>query len=72
MAKGDIQACHCFVVGMEEKVAQGGWGVSRALQWFMAEVHAPLLLKPAVQAVVLVIFLGLFLLSCAALPRVSK
>ncbi|CAL8466999.1 g6535 [Coccomyxa elongata] len=58
--------------GMEEKVAQGAWGVSRALQWFMAEVHAPLLLKPAVQAVVLVIFLGLFLLSCAALPRISK
>ena len=65
-------AWRCFVVGELEKVEQGAWGVSRALQWFMAEVHAPLLLKPAVQAAVLVIFLALFLLGCAALPRISK
>ncbi|EIE26672.1 multidrug efflux transporter AcrB transmembrane domain-containing protein [Coccomyxa subellipsoidea C-169] len=43
-----------------------------ALQRYMAEVHAPLLLKPAVQGVVLAVFLGLFLLCCGALPHISK
>jgi hypothetical protein len=38
----------------------------------MAAVHAPLLVKPAVQAAVLCAFLGLFLLSCAAVPRISR
>lgn len=54
------------------KGAQGAWSVSRVLQRYMAEVHAPLLLKPAVQGAVLAVFLGLFLLGCSALPRISK
>lgn len=46
--------------------------MSKALQSYMANMHASLLSTPAVQAVVLAVFLGLFLLSCAALPRLSK
>lgn len=62
----------CAATDVEVKGAKGGWGVSRVLQRYMAEVHAPLLLKPAAQAMVLAVFLGIFLLCCAALPRISK
>ena len=47
-------------------------GIAAALQRYMAEVHAPALLRPSVQAAVLAVFLGVFLLSLAALPRLSK
>ena len=38
----------------------------------MRDVHAPLLRRPAVKAAVLALFAGLFLLSCAALPRLER
>ncbi|KAL4425013.1 hypothetical protein ABPG77_002898 [Micractinium sp. CCAP 211/92] len=38
----------------------------------MRRVHAPLLRRPAVQAAVLGLFVGAFLLSCAMLPRLEK
>lgn len=47
-------------------------GVSRALRWYMREVHAPLLLRPLSKAAVLALFAGLFLLSCALVPRLEK
>lgn len=48
------------------------WGVSQALRQYMRRVHAPLLACPAVKAGVLAAFGALFLLSCAALPRLDK
>ncbi len=48
------------------------WGVSQALRAYMRRVHAPLLRRPAVQAAVLGLFVGAFLLSCAMLPRLEK
>lgn len=47
-------------------------GVSRLLQRYMAEVHAPLLLRPLSKLVVLALFCGMFLLSCALLPRLER
>ena len=47
-------------------------GVSRALKQYMAELHAPFLLRPLVKAAVLALFAGLFLLSCALLPRLER
>ena len=38
----------------------------------MREVHAPALRRPATKAAVLAAFLGLFLLSCACLPRLER
>lgn len=55
---------------------QGGggqvYGVTPALHWYMEHVHAPFLAKPAVQLLTLAIFVGLFVLSLAALPHVSR
>ena len=48
------------------------WGISSALQGWMARVLAPALLRPAVQALVLALFVGVFVLSLASLPRLSK
>ena len=48
-----------------------GLGLQAALQWYIAHVHAPALLKPAVQLAVLALFLGLAALSAAMLPRTS-
>lgn len=48
------------------------YGVTPALHWYMEHVHAPLLAKPAVQLVTLAVFVGLFVLSLAALPHVSR
>ena len=48
------------------------FGVSPALHWYMEHVHAPVLAKPAVQVVTLAVFVGLFVLSLAALPHVSR
>ena len=38
----------------------------------MGRVLAPALLQPAVQAVVLAVFVGVVILSLASLPRLSK
>ena len=38
----------------------------------MRRVHAPLLARPAVKAAVLALFGGMFLLSCALLPRLER
>ena len=48
------------------------YGVTPALHWYMENVHAPFLAKPAVQLVMLAVFVGLFMLSLAALPHVSR
>lgn len=48
------------------------YGVTPALHWYMEHVHAPFLAKPAVQLLTLAIFVGLFMLSLAALPHVSR
>ena len=53
--------------GSDERV-----GVWRALRWYMSEVHAPLLLRPLSKAVVLAVFVGMFLLSCALIPRLER
>lgn len=47
-------------------------GVSQALRSYMRRIHAPLLRRPAVKAAVLALFGGVFLLSCAALPRLER
>lgn len=47
-------------------------GVSQALRAYMRRVHAPLLRRPAVKAAVLAVFGAIFLLSCAALPRLER
>lgn len=47
-------------------------GVSQALRSYMRRVHAPLLRRPAVKAAVLAVFGGIFLFSCAALPRLER
>ncbi|PRW56197.1 Niemann-Pick C1 [Chlorella sorokiniana] len=47
-------------------------GVSQALRTYMRRVHAPLLRRPAVKAAVLAVFGGIFLLSCACLPRLER
>ena len=47
-------------------------GVTPALRQYMRTVHAPLLRRPGVKAAVLAAFLGVFLLSCAQLPRLEK
>lgn len=47
-------------------------GVARLLQRYMRDVHAPLLLRPLSKGLVLAGFLGLFLLSCAMLPRLER
>ncbi len=47
-------------------------GVSQALRSYMRRIHAPLLRRPAVKAAVLAVFGGIFLLSCAALPRLER
>jgi hypothetical protein len=39
---------------------------------YVSRVHAPALLRPGVQAAVLAVFAGAFLLSLGALPRLSK
>ena len=48
------------------------YGVTPALHWYMEKVHAPFLAQPAVQLVTLAVFVGLFMLSLAALPHVSR
>ncbi len=48
------------------------YGVTPCLHWYMEHVHAPALAKPLVQLVVLATFVGLFVLSLAALPHVSR
>ena len=47
-------------------------GVTQWLRSYMQHVHAPLLRRPAVKAGVLAVFVGMFLLGCAALPRLDK
>jgi hypothetical protein len=47
-------------------------GVGPALRAYMRHVHAPLLRRPAVKAGVLALFGGVFLLSCALLPRLDR
>ncbi len=51
---------------------RGAYGVTPCLHWYMEHVHAPALAKPWVQLVVLATFVGLFVLSLAALPHVSR
>ncbi len=60
--------------GAAEASAQcpSSWGVGPGLQWYMREVHAPLLERPAVQGGVLLAFFSLFMLSLAALPHLTK
>ena len=48
-----------------------GLGLQSALKWYMARVHAPALMVPAVQAAVLALFIGAAALSAALLPRTS-
>ncbi|DBB06657.1 TPA: hypothetical protein ACH3X1_012171 [Trebouxia sp. C0004] len=48
------------------------YGVTPCLHWYMEHVHAPALAKPVVQLVVLAAFVGLFVLSLATLPHVSR
>ena len=48
-----------------------GLGLQAALKWYMARVHAPTLMVPAVQAAVLAVFIGAAVLSAALLPRTS-
>ena len=48
-----------------------GLGLQAVLKWYIARVHAPALMKPAVQAAVLALFLGAAALSAAVLPRLS-
>jgi hypothetical protein len=55
-----------------EPRTQRSWGLPVALEWYMREVHAPLLQRPAVQAAALALFTGLLLLSLAALPRIER
>lgn len=47
-------------------------GIVPALRWYMRHVHAPILRHPWVKGAVVSIFLGMFLLSCAMLPRLQK
>ncbi|KAI3436838.1 hypothetical protein D9Q98_006248 [Chlorella vulgaris] len=47
-------------------------GIAPALRRYMRQVHAPLLARPWVKAAVLALFGGLFLLSCALLPRLER
>ena len=46
-------------------------GLTQALQWYMANVHAPLLALPVVQVAILALFGGMFLSSAALMPRTS-
>ncbi|KAK9823955.1 hypothetical protein WJX72_006638 [[Myrmecia] bisecta] len=46
--------------------------ITSGLKWYMANVHAPLLQRPAMQVGVLAVFCGAFLLSLAALPHLSR
>ncbi len=48
-----------------------GLGLQAALKWYIARVHAPALMRPAVQVAVLALFLGAAALSAAVLPRIS-
>lgn len=48
------------------------FGVTPGLRLYIEHVHAPALAKPVVQLVVLAVFVGLFVLSLAALPHVSR
>lgn len=48
------------------------YGVTPALHWYMEHVHAPTLARPLVQLITLAVFVGLFVLSLAALPHVSR
>ena len=48
-----------------------GLGLQAALKWYIARVHAPALMKPAMQVAVLALFLGAAALSAAVLPRIS-
>ena len=48
------------------------YGVTPALHWYMEHVHAPALAKPLVQLITLAVFVGLLVLSLAALPHVSR
>ena len=47
-------------------------GVAPALRWYMRRVHAPALRPPAVKGAVVALFVGMFLCSCALLPRLEK
>jgi Niemann-Pick C1 protein len=46
-------------------------GVTPALRWYMREMHAPMLRKSWVKAVVIAVFGGLFFASCAAVHRME-
>jgi len=59
-------------VSSSAKGERGAYGVTPCLHWYMEHVHAPALAKPVVQLVVLATFVGLFVLSLAALPHVSR
>ena len=48
-----------------------GLGLQAALKWYIARVHAPALMKPAVQVAVLALFVGAAAFSAAVLPRIS-
>ncbi|KAL4535608.1 hypothetical protein Ndes2526A_g06428 [Nannochloris sp. 'desiccata'] len=52
--------------------SQGGWGVGPFLQWYMQRLHAPFLSSPIVKGIIILIFSGLTLFSCAMLPRLEK
>jgi hypothetical protein len=49
-----------------------GQGVARILRSYMARYHAPALLKTATQAMVLTVFVGVFLLSIGAVQHISR
>ena len=58
--------------GSRQDWEQQAVGVTPALHWYMEHVHAPLLAQPLAQLLVLAFFVGLFVLSLAALPHVSR
>lgn len=60
------------MLGPKAKRRTAPWGISSVLQGWMRRALAPALLRPAVQAAVLAVFVGLFALSLASLPRLSK
>lgn len=61
-----------FAAGSGLSPAGGRWGVTPALRWYMRQVHAPVLQRPVIKAAVIALFTGLFLWSCAMLPRMER
>jgi hypothetical protein len=58
--------------GWARAAGGGRLGVGPALRYYMRRVHALLLRRPAVKGAVVAAFVGLFLFSCATLPRLER